>query len=56
MLEEVRYSKNEGTIHLKTRSHFYDLDVRKVDAKELAAMRKVFRKMSRGGGFQCVGL
>ena len=56
LLEEIRYSKTEGTVHLETRLYFYDLDVRKVHSEELAAMCKVLRKMSRGGGFGCVGL
>ncbi len=56
MLEEARYSKSEKTMHLETRLRWYDLDLRKVDPEELAKMCKVFRKMSRGGRFRCVGL
>jgi len=41
---------------METRLRWYDLDLRKVDPEELAEMCKVFRKMSRGGRFRCVGL
>jgi hypothetical protein len=56
LLAEVRYSKEEKTVHIATRSRSYDLDVRKLDAKELAAMRRVFRRMNYDGRFRCVGL
>jgi hypothetical protein len=45
-LEEVRYAPKDQTVFLKTRKRSYLLDLRKVDAKELYQMRKVFRKMN----------
>jgi hypothetical protein len=56
LLEEVRYSKNEQILHLATRSRSYDLDVRKLDANDLAAMRRVFRRMNYDGCFRSVGI
>jgi len=56
LLEEVRYSEDEQTLHLATPSRSSDLDVRKLDAKELAAMRRVLRRMNYDGRFRCVGL
>jgi hypothetical protein len=56
LLEEVRFSENEKTVHLETSFHWYDLDVSKVDEKELLEMRKVFRKMNRDGRFRCEGV
>jgi len=56
LLEEVRYSKNEQILHLATRSWSCDLDVRKCEAEELAAMRRVLRRMNYDGRFRCVGV
>ncbi len=56
LLEAVRFLESEKAVHLETSLHWYDLDVRKVDAQELAEMRRVFRKMNRDGRFRCEGL
>jgi hypothetical protein len=45
-LEEARFSEQERTIQLKTRAHTHNLDLRKLDRKELNAMRKLLRKMN----------
>jgi hypothetical protein len=49
LLQEVRYSESEMTVHIETNLRSYDLDVRKVDDDELAEMRKVFHRMNRDG-------
>src|SRR5271166_6201040 len=56
LLEVVNFSEKEKTVHLETSLHWYDLDLRKVDAQEIREMCKVFRKMNRDGRFQCEGL
>ena len=45
-LEEARYSEKEETIQLKMRAHTYVLDLRKLDRKQINAMRKLLRKMN----------
>ena len=56
LLEEVRFSDSEKTVRLGTQLRSYDLDVRKVDAEELAEMRKVVHRMHRDGHFRWVEL
>jgi hypothetical protein len=56
LLVEVRFSKRDQTVHIETRLRAYELDVGRVDATELAEMRKVFHEMNRDGRFRCVGL
>jgi hypothetical protein len=56
LLEAVSFLEEEKTVHLETSLHWYDLDVRKVDAQELLEMCKVFRKMNRDGRFRCEGV
>jgi hypothetical protein len=55
-LVEIRFSKRDQTVHIETRLRAYELDVGRVDATELAEMRKVFHEMNRDGRFRCVGL
>jgi hypothetical protein len=45
-LEEVRFSHQDLTLEIKTREHKYELDLRKVDRKELSAMRKLLHKLN----------
>ncbi len=45
-LEEVSFSAEERILYLKTRARSYELDLWKVDRKDLAAMRKVLRRMN----------
>jgi hypothetical protein len=54
LVVEVRDSKDERTVWVATARQTYELDVRKVDPGELAAMRRVFGKMSRLGGLRYV--
>ena len=56
LLESVRFSEEEKTMHLETTFHWYDLDLRKIDAQELMKMRKVLRQMNRDGRFRVEGL
>jgi len=53
---EVRDSADEQTVWVATARRTYALDVRKVEPDELAAMRRVFGKMSRLGGLRYVRL
>jgi hypothetical protein len=55
-LEQVHYSANEKAVALKTRRRRYRLDLRRVDAEEIAAMGKVFRKMNFDGRFRATGM
>jgi hypothetical protein len=56
LVVEVRDSKDERTVWVATARQTYELDVRKADPGELAAMRRVFGKMSRLGGLRYVRL
>jgi len=56
LVVEVRDSANEQIVWVATARQTYELDVRKVDPGELAAMRRVFGKMSRLGGLRYVRL
>ncbi len=55
-VEEVRFSEQDGTVYLRTRARSYELDVRKVAREELAAMRKVLRKMNYDGRVHMSGV
>jgi hypothetical protein len=55
-LEEVNYSASEKTVELKTRRRRYRLDMRRVDPEEIAAMRKVLRKMNFDKRFRAMGI
>ena len=52
LLKDVTFSKRDAIVELRTASRHYRLDVRKVDPKELAAMRKVLQKMNFDGCFR----
>jgi hypothetical protein len=56
LLQEVRYSEDEKTVHIETQLRSYDLDLGKVDEAELTEMRKVFHRMNRDGRFRCAGV
>src|SRR5436190_1929460 len=51
-LTAVEYLEAESTVRVRTLSHEYELDVRKVDAKELKKMRQVLREMNYDQKFQ----
>ena len=55
-LKAVEYLEAESTVRLRTFSHEYELDVRKVDAKELRKMRQILRKMNYDQKFQTSGV
>lgn len=55
-LEAVEYSEADQIVRLRTASARYNLDVRKVEAKDLKRMRKVFRLMNFDQNFQASGL
>jgi hypothetical protein len=55
-LEKVDYAEADAIVRLQTSSSEYELDVRKVDAKDLAKMRKVFNAMNYDQKFQTSGL
>jgi hypothetical protein len=55
-LQEVIYSEAESTVRLKTSSRRYELDVRKVDTKELRKMRQVLGKMNYDQRVQMSGV
>jgi hypothetical protein len=46
LLREVKYAAAERTVTVRTDRKTYKLDIRKVDAKELGDMCRVFRKMN----------
>jgi len=52
LLEEIRYSQAEQTVEVKSSMQEYQLDVRKVDPGEIAAMRGVLRKMNFDNRFR----
>jgi len=56
LLEEVRYSKDDRIVALKTGSRRYRLDVRKVEPDELTDMCKVLRKMNFDHRFRLTGV
>jgi hypothetical protein len=55
-LKAVEYLEAESTVRVRTLSHEYELDVRKVDAKELKKMRQILRKMNYDQKFQTSGV
>jgi hypothetical protein len=55
-VQEVRDSASEQIVWVAAPRRTYELDVRKVAPGELAAMRRVFGKMSRLGGLRYVRL
>lgn len=46
LLEEVHWDHQAAVMRLKTRRQEYQLDLRRVDRQELAAMRKVLKEMN----------
>jgi hypothetical protein len=56
LLREVVYSSADNSIVLRTDRRTYNLDLRKVDSKELAAMCRVFRKMNFDSSIQLTGI
>ena len=56
LLKEFHFLANEQQVRIKTQRRTYVLDVWKVDADELAEMRKVLREMNRDRSFRCIGV
>ena len=52
MLKEVGIFGREKIVELRTTSRHYRLDVRKVDAKEVARMREALHRMNFDGCFR----
>ena len=55
-LEEVAYREADGVVTLKTAAHSYTLDVHRVDPADIAAMRKLLRRMNFDGRVQMSGV
>ena len=55
-LESLDYSQPEEVVRIKTALRHYDLDVRRVDRKELARMGPLLRKMNYDGRFKISGV
>ncbi len=55
-LEEVHYDENAAVVRLKTDLETYELDVRRVDRRELKAMCKMLLKMNFDGRVQLSGV
>ena len=55
-LKAVEYLEAQSIVRVRTLSHDYELDVRKVDAKELKKMRQVLREMNYDRRFQTSGV
>jgi hypothetical protein len=56
LLREVIYTSDDKRITLRTDRRTYELDVRKVDPRELSAMCRVFRKMNFDSSIQLTGV
>ena len=56
LLEGVTYDEEAAVVHLKTIRAGYDLDVRRVDRRELRAMCRVLRRMNFDGRVQLSGV
>jgi hypothetical protein len=56
LLTEVVYVPDEKSIVLRTEGRTYNLDLRKVDSKELTAMCRVFRKMNFDASIRLIGI
>lgn len=55
-LEEVHFDEDAAVVRLKTPLETYELDVRRVDRRELKAMCKVLRRMNFDGRIQLSGV
>ena len=55
-LEEVAYREADGVVTLKAAAHSYILDVHRVDPADIAAMRKLLRRMNFDGRVQMSGV
>ncbi|MGH8604234.1 MAG: hypothetical protein ACREXR_16110, partial [Gammaproteobacteria bacterium] len=55
-LEEVHFDEDSAVVRLKTEFRSYELDVRKVERRDLKAMRKVLRAMNFDGRVQLSGV
>ena len=55
-LQEATYVEAESIVRIRTLSHRYELDVRKIGRKELKQMRQILRKMNYDQRFQMSGV
>jgi hypothetical protein len=56
LLREVKYTPTDKTVTVRTDRSTYELDVRKVDPKELKEMCRVLRKMNFDSSIQLDGV
>jgi hypothetical protein len=56
LLREVKYERAEKVVTIRSDRATYELDVRKVDPKELAEMRRVLRKMNFDSSIKLEGV
>jgi len=55
-LEEVHFDEKTATVRLKSDATTYELDIRRVDRREVKAMCEVLRKMNLDGRVQLSGV
>ena len=55
-LEEVHFDPETATVRLKSNATTYELDIRRVDRREIKAMCKVLREMNLDGRVQLSGV
>ena len=56
LLEELHLDRKSAVVRLTTSLRNYELDLRKVDEKEVKAMRKVLSRMNHDGRFRLLGI
>jgi hypothetical protein len=55
-LRRIDYSESDATVRIQTSSLKYELDIRKVGAKEVKKMRELLKKMNYDQKFQTTGV
>jgi hypothetical protein len=56
LLEELHFDRKSAVVRLTTSLRTYGLDLRKVDEKEVKAMRNVLSRMNHDGRFRLLGI
>jgi hypothetical protein len=56
LLEELHLDRKSAVVRLTTSLRTYGLDLRKVDEKEVKAMRNVLSRMNHDGRFRLLGI
>lgn len=54
-LKSFEYLEADKTVRIETELHDYELDVRKVDAKDLKRMGRILKKLNFDGKFKLSG-